>query len=431
MHSVRKKSQSSIHRPPLPIRVGNRLIWLLRLSLQKTLRTIKRILNRSATLVGIQPALKNHHDRRALYKLLKNKYGYSPSPLGNELLRVVLLMRDGTTYPKSSAFIRLIAPFTHPFMKDKVSFTIVDSSSTQVPAGTDICIVQRTAFDTQIAAAQLVQNLKLNGTKLVVDNDDAFSLLDESHAEHSTKDQKHEALEYLLKKADQVWVSTNALAKLYKDQASSIHVIKNTLDERIWKHDISPATGDQLQMVYMGTATHDADFDLLMNALDIVERRFPGKFQLTVIGVSSRALPDRPWIHRLYQPPGGAIYPNFVDWFVKQGPFDLGLCPLIDTPFNSCKSDIKCLDYIALGALPVASNVPAYKTRGLDKYIIKLDNTEEAWIEGLTRILRDIAAFRKQRHATITDAQTYLWSKRSSEVAARDIYHKLSTLNRN
>jgi len=316
-------------------------------------------------------------------------------------------------------------------MKDKVSFTIVDSSSTQVPAGTDICIVQRTAFDTQIAAAQLVQNLKLNGTKLVVDNDDAFSLLDESHAEHSTKDQKHEALEYLLKKADQVWVSTNALAKLYKDQASSIHVIKNTLDERIWKHDISPATGDQLQMVYMGTATHDADFDLLMNALDIVERRFPGKFQLTVIGVSSRALPDRPWIHRLYQPPGGAIYPNFVDWFVKQGPFDLGLCPLIDTPFNSCKSDIKCLDYIALGALPVASNVPAYKTQTLGKYIIRLDNTEEAWVEGLTRILRDIAAFREQRHATTTDAQTYLWSKRSSEVAARDIYHKLSTLNRN
>jgi len=340
-------------------------------------------------------------------------------------------MRDGTTYPKSSAFIRLIAPFTHPFMRGKVFFTVLDSNTTQVSADTDICIVQRTAFDTQMAAEQLVKNLRANGTKLVVDNDDAFSLLDESHAEHSAKDQKHEALEYLLKKADQVWVSTNALVKLYEDQASSIHVIKNTLDARIWKHGTSPATGNRLQMVYMGTATHDADFDLLMNVLDIVEKSFPGKFQLTVIGVSSRALPDRPWIHRLYQPPGGAIYPNFVDWFVKQGPFDLGLCPLIDTPFNSCKSDIKCLDYIALGALPVASNVPAYKTRGLDKYIIKLDNTEEAWIEGLTRILRDIAAFRKQRHATITDAQTYLWSKRSSEVAARDIYHKLSTLNRN
>jgi hypothetical protein len=44
---------------------------------------------------------------------------------------------------------------------------------------------------------------------------------------------------------------------------------------------------------------------------------------------------------------------------------DICLAPLIDVEFNHCKSNIKCLEYTAAGAVGVYSDVTPYKFQSL------------------------------------------------------------------
>ena len=135
----------------------------------------------------------------------------------------------------------------------------------------------------------------------------------------------------------------------------------------------------------------------------------PGRFGLTLVR-AVRKPPKRRWLRRVSPPPGATAYPRFVRWLTREGPFDLGLSPLADNPFNSCKSDIKFLDYCGLGVLPVLSDVRAYsgdaKTLGL---AVLATNTADGWYDALRRALRDPCAFAAQ----VAAAQEYLWTKRS------------------
>lgn len=389
-------------------------------------RSLKAILRRISKIIYEKTHLKSLHLRLKLNKLLRNTYGYGT--IKKPKISIALVTRDGTTHPTSSAFIRLISPLSNLSADNSISFKIFRQNTTKFPDDINICIVQRTAYDNKDNAKKLVSTLKKQDIKLIIDNDDAFSLMDDSHAEYTIQGDRHLALEYLIKNADQIWVSTQSLARQHKRSNPSVCVISNTLDKRLWRQDHTPSLKGRLQMVYMGTATHDDDFKMLLGALDVLAKKYPKSFKLSVIGVSSCELPKRRWIKRLYQPRGHAIYPKFVDWFIKQGPFDIGLCPLVESPFNNYKSDIKCLDYIGINAMPITSNVPAYNTTELNDYIVRIDNTQALWINELGKILAKPDKFRRDWQKTSKKAQSYLWDKRSSEVVSRKILKLLNSL---
>jgi len=410
---------------PFLIRAIRKLIWLLRKAKHYMAMSIKWV----AKLIYVKSHLKYLHQFLKLRKLLKDVYSYGTTDDSGTKISIALILRDGTTYPKSSAFIRLISPLSKLVSNEPVAFKIFRQNTTKLPENINVCIVQRTAYDNVKNAQKLVSTLKKRNIKLVVDNDDAFSLIDNSHSEYSIQGDRHLALEYLLKNANQVWVSTPALVEQHKADNPTVYVVANTLDKHLWKQpQQAPVTQGPLRMIYMGTATHDEDFRMLLGALDKLAKQFPRKFELSVIGVSCNDLPERRWITRLYQPPGGSIYPKFVSWFLQQGPFDIGLCPLVESPFNSYKSDIKCLDYIGANIRPVASNVPAYDTKELDDYIIRINNSQDLWVEKLSKILNDIDGFRRKDSDALPKAVGYLWNKRSSEIAAATILELLQQI---
>lgn len=418
------RSSQKKSKVPFLIRAIRKIIWIARRTKQRAGRYIYE------ELPAKFPYLARRNSVKKLDKLLVKKFNKGDFD-SNAQLKIALVLRDGTTHPKSSAFIRLIAPLTHTSLKGTVSFKIFDETTSNIPRKVDICIVQRTALDNLEQAKKLLRNLKNNNIKLVVDIDDAFSLIDKTHSEHSEQGGRNEALNYMAKNADQIWVSTKPLARLYAKSNKLVHVMDNTLDKRVWpanKTSSNSASNQPIQMVYMGTATHDADLGMIINILDKVHERYPGKFKLTVIGISKSSLPDRAWIDRLYQPRGGSIYPIFTDWFVRQGPFDVGLCPLVNSPFNKYKSDIKCLDYMGANILPIASDVTAYSTPELDKYTIKVKNENEAWVKVLCNILEDPQKFRTEKNRTMDKAREYLWNYRSTRSSAENILAQLKIL---
>lgn len=144
----------------------------------------------------------------------------------------------------------------------------------------------------------------------------------------------------------------------------------------------------------MGTHTHGPDFAMIRPALDQLHAERGDAFDVTLIGVDPD-LASAPWMHRLAPPAEAVSYPRFVRWLRAQDPFDLGLAPLTDTPFNRCKSDIKALDYAALGILPLLSDGPSYRgDPRLGRFA--LFASENGWLDALRAVLddRDAAAGR-------------------------------------
>lgn len=377
---------------------------------------------------------RDHHffawrQKALLRRLLEQYYGLKSAATGKEL-SVALIVRDGATIPRSSAFIRLISPLTDPLLKDRLDLRVYGENTTELRQGTHVCIVQRTAFDDEARARQLVAKLKAAGASLVVDNDDAFHAIDTSHPEYKAQVKRVAALDYLITQADQVWLSVPKLAKDAASAEDKTVVVGNCLDARLWRPNQARPTAAKdvpISMVYMGTGTHAADLQMLLPALDMVAAEHPGSFTLSIIGVSEDT-PARPWIQRL-EPPH-TIQPLFINWLITQGPFDIGLAPLVDSEFNRAKSDIKCLDYLANGTVPVVSDVLPYQAVELQDFIIKVKNTPEGWAVSLAEIVKDPQAFRARSAQLIPHAQDYIWDKRSSTVAANQMLDLLRQLRK-
>lgn len=261
------------------------------------------------------------------------------------------------------------------------------------------------------------------GAKLIYDLDD--NLLDlEDHGERASYLARRDSARQSLAMADEVWTSTAMLGeRVARETQASVQVLPNALDPELWRlpRELPSAARSgrkPLSIVYMGTRTHDADFALLKEALDLVHRKRPGSFSLSTIGVRAveSALPA--W-HRALNPPAyvGASYPAFVGWLTQLTGFDLGVAPLKASAFNECKSHIKVLDYAAIGIPTLASAVPAYTQslrHGID--CLHVANEPRQWADAISELAESPASL-----ASVANAASTLVSPRcfAEGVAAR------------
>ena len=422
--------ESSKHNPKLKQPVQNFIGFVKTGNFSEILRAVRRRLINLFGPVYNSPAAQRRREQKLLRQILSKYFNY-PTTNTNSKIKIVIIARDSTTYPKSSAFIRLISPLTNSVLSDKVSFSLFPENTVQLPPDIAACIVQRTAYDNEAYAEQLFNNLQAAGVPLVVDTDDAFNVIDPVHPEHAEQSERIAALDYLISKADRVWLSVPKLKTHLPKPKGAMVIMRNSLDSRLWqpaepKPQLNPESTAPLQLLYMGTVTHDADLAMILPALKSLANKTPGSFVLSVVGVSSD-LPDEPWIKRLYQQ-SSAIYPNFVNWYLKQGPFDVGLSPLVDNEFNRCKSDIKCLDYLAAEIMPLVSDAEPYKPHELSPYIIRVSNNREAWQKKLEELVMNAGDLRRQKMEVMAKAQQYLWQERSVDTTAKKILEELRSL---
>jgi glycosyltransferase involved in cell wall biosynthesis len=110
-------------------------------------------------------------------------------------------------------------------------------------------------------------------------------------------------------------------------------------------------------------------------------------------------------------------------WFSGRIQWDIAIAPLRDTPFNRCKSDVKFLDYCAIGAAGIYSGVPAYQAsvRHLETGWLA-ENNEAAWVEALEKLLAD----EPLRQGIAGRASQYLFAER---IVARCSHHWLEALD--
>ena len=94
----------------------------------------------------------------------------------------------------------------------------------------------------------------------------------------------------LVRGAGAVWVSTPVLAATLADLRDDVRVVENGLDERLWAAAPPPTPPRQgpVRILFMGTATHDADFAIVEGALARLKSVFAEHVSVDLLGISGR-----------------------------------------------------------------------------------------------------------------------------------------------
>lgn len=328
------------------------------------------------------------------------------------MLKARILYEHGADgRPFGSAYLRLIRPLTHPKVVGDMS---VDFSSANDGPRADVILVDRLWRPdlSSALARELVSSARREGAKLIACLDDSFHDL---KREDTPPADKLDALDILLDNAEGVIVTTPQLAERVRPATRTVIIVPNALDERLLTASahIKAANPQQIVIGYMGTYTHDADLRMILPALAEVKARLGRMIAIEMIGGSLapdvNAELERLGAIWLSPPPGDDEYPSFMLWFTSRVRWEIAIAPLRDDAFNACKSDLKLLDYSAIGAATVFSRVRAYDTVSHLEHGLIADSSPAEWNSALMTLATDDAL--RQRIAR--KASQYLYDHRT------------------
>ena len=370
-----------------------------------------------------------------------------------KLLKVHVLFEHGNDQqPFGAAQIRLLRPLAYPALQDRMEMTAGPEYAGQT---VDAVIVDRLwRPDVSHTLVEcLITDVHRAEQRLIYSIDDNLPDLAAENKDWRPSDEQLRVLDFLLRQADGIMVATAALRERLIDYNHNIVVVPNALDERLiaqipggqdmasavaadhngaaWMtalfrrvlrrtSSVPSAPTQRIVVGYMGTHTHDDDLLMVLPALLEVWRRHRDGIELQIVGVlvhpETRAKLGELPVRFVIPPPGAWEYLRFMPWFTGQLRWDIAIAPLQDTPFSRCKSDIKFLDYGALGVAGIYSQVPAYATsvRHLETGWLA-QNKPSAWAEALECLLADTTL----RAQIAANASTYLYSERVLRGAPR------------
>ena len=297
-------------------------------------------------------------------------------------------------YFTSASYIRLIHPFQRLAETDSSIEYIV--SETYNRKNVDAVIIER-IFREDVDTDELnhlIHKLRKNNTKIIYAVDDDFYdyFIDHQSNKKSLRQLSVSCL--LARSADAVICSTEELADILSSFNQNVYVFHNYLSKRFvpdLQCEISERRDKHgIDIGYMGTLTHLSDFLIVINAIkEIMYEHDDVTLHLVGVGDPKNLRQAMEPYDVVVHKPLDSKYEAFFRWFTKQMRWDISLAPLSDTGLNRCKSDLKLLDYSAIGSAGVYSNLTPYahvQEKGLG---LVVENTDEAWYSAIMKLIND------------------------------------------
>jgi len=263
-------------------------------------------------------------------------------------------------------------------------------------------------------AKHLLERLRARGVPVVFHIDD--DLLNVPIEIGEAKYRMHNAperlatVDLLLRESDLVYCSTEPLLRRFRELgfttpmfAGKVYCAGSILNPVV----LRPVT----RIGYMGF-DHAHDLEMILPAVVHILRSQP---QVTFELFGS--IPKPPELaefgDRVKVVPPVRVYAEFLQAFAELQ-WDIGLCPLVATPFNRVKANTKWVEYTSVGAAVVASRNMVYDDCCADDCGI-LAETLDDWIEALERL----CASPQERFDLVRNAQARLQSE-YSDASLRD-----------
>jgi glycosyltransferase involved in cell wall biosynthesis len=207
------------------------------------------------------------------------------------------------------------------------------------------------------AAVRLARRLREAGVAVIYDNDDDVSATHVGHEyDQLRRQQILSGITAMVRLAHVVTTPSASIAARYRELgAEDVRVLPNCLPPIFTCQGGIPPRREVI-LGWLAAGEHKADLQAL-GLKETLEGLLEAHPQLQVLGIG---LPlglrsDRydPWPITAY----GRL-PELMSWF------DVGIAPLIDTPFNRARSNVKLKEYAALGVPWLASPIGPYAEMG-------------------------------------------------------------------
>jgi len=323
---------------------------------------------------------------------------YNDANFGNQI-NIGIFLKGGYNSFFPTGYIRMIVPFYHLFLEKNINPYLFPTNDLDKIEKEflfskvklfDIIIVQRDSLDMNTAKS-LISYCRRFDIKLIYEIDDDLLGIDESHPNYEEFIPKKEVIKYLISNANAVTVSSNNLKDKIHNLNSNIKIIKNCLNDlfNIEKR-VNYNNSSVIKIGYMGTITHENDFNLIEEAIIKVKRYFADKNKkiiFEIIGVTNK---ESDYVNSIEIPKGNDKYPNFIKWISHTIDWDIGLAPLEHNEINNSKSEIKYIEYASIGVPGIYSNVGAYSEVIKDKNgILVKNNSVTEWANAIIKLIEN------------------------------------------
>ena len=284
-------------------------------------------------------------------------------------------------------------------------------------SGVNAVCVQR--YVDQAMEARLLR-LRQNGIRIVFDIDDAVWLLPASAKEDThgyqcyCTDELRERYKRVLPMFDAVICSTPELADAIVEFCPAVNgrvtTILNSIEPSFFYPDMERKRDDgAINVAWYGCISHAANAHFAGDVLTGILDEIPGSV-VHLRGPANKFTGIEPAIKKH----GPRVKLNAACYYTELGEWlrgmDVGLCPLIDTPFTRCKSEIKMLEFQACGVPVIASVVAPYVRAQRDlifqvfRQNCTMQNTASEWVRCVKAFVAVPELDKREMHATTVSA---------------------------
>lgn len=262
-----------------------------------------------------------------------------------------------------------------PFHKDRIR---VPSVAELERLGPDVLLMHNAIDDRHQEA--IARYKRFNHAFVVFGQDDLMWALPPKNPFHATvfKDMKPR-VRRCLELSDRLVVSTEALAEQFRGMIDDIRVVPNYLERARWGslHSLR-RQGRKPRVGWAGAQQHAGDLEILLEVVAATANEVEWVF-------FGMALDDfKPYVKELH----AAV--KYEDYPAKLAALnlDLALAPLERNAFNESKSNLRLLEYGAMGWPVIASDIEPY--RGAP--VMRVPNNAQAWARAIRDCVNDLDA---------------------------------------
>jgi glycosyltransferase involved in cell wall biosynthesis len=255
-------------------------------------------------------------------------------------------------------------------------------------------------------------------SKIVMDIDDYFEFGGSVIVSKDMKEKHAKQVPDALRNADYITTTTETFKNILLQHNPNVKVFPNFYDKFDPQYTVTrkPLLNDNgdwvVRLGFTSSAFHKEDFKQLINVTyQLKKLGLSDRFKIVLAGYSqNKWYQDYEKIltsdYRIVSKADKRLLEDYsktsinlknyqrIPWlptneYMKAyNEFDVLVAPLKDTPFNSCKSQIKYVEAAAMGAVFVGSDTPAYNNyveRGINGFLCK--PTE--WVAALSTLIDD------------------------------------------
>jgi len=188
--------------------------------------------------------------------------------------------------------------------------------------------------------------------------------------------------------ADMVTVSTPYLLERFKYINKNVVLVPNAIDTKLIKRQ-KKVSRDTVTIGYAGSGSHQKDLEFVDPVLKRVKEEFP---DVRVKSIGPCAIPE---IDEKLEFTNFLEYPKALHAFH----FDIGIAPIRDTLMARAKSNLRWLEYTALGIPVVASDVEPFR----HTHNVLKCSTREDWYKALRKLITDEQSRRELAHKAFVE----------------------------